>query len=145
MLKHKLYAVSFIVLFSLIFFCCTGEKGTTDLVASSDYTDLISLFNEFREFDKTEVIKGVPDYTATAMDKKYRELKTFQTRLARANRLPPGPGGDERARIPTQGSPPLVTRSQLLWRSNTQAPSEPGISSSGRGHFLASHEISGYP
>jgi len=82
MLKHKLFTVSFIFLFGLIFFCCTGEKGAPEVVGSSDYTDLVSLFNEFREFDKPEVIKGVPDYTATAMEKKYSELKTFQTRLA---------------------------------------------------------------
>ena len=82
MTKRNFYAVSFIFLVCLMFLCCTGEKGETNVVGSSDYADLISLFKEFREFDKPLLTNGVPDYTAVAMEKKYRELKTFQRRLA---------------------------------------------------------------
>ena len=37
--------------------------------ASSDYVDLVNLFNEFREYVKPKVTNGVPDYTAAAMEK----------------------------------------------------------------------------
>ncbi len=49
---------------------------------SSDYDNLVSLFNEFREFQQIMIINGVPDYTAAAMEEQNRGLKTFQRRLA---------------------------------------------------------------
>jgi len=49
---------------------------------SSDYADLIALFQEFREFLKPKVVDGVPDYTSSSMEEKYRELKKYQRRLA---------------------------------------------------------------
>jgi hypothetical protein len=82
MLKRNLYAVAFIFLAGLILTCCTGEKGESEVAGSNDYADLISLFNEFREFQQPKATDGVPDYSAVAMEKQYRELKTFQNRLA---------------------------------------------------------------
>ncbi len=32
-----------------------------------DHGDLVSLFQEFREFIRPEVVDGVPDFTAAAM------------------------------------------------------------------------------
>jgi uncharacterized protein (DUF885 family) len=61
---------------------CSAEKNEADVVTSSDYADLVSLFNEFREFHKPKVIDGVPDYTAAAMEEQRRGLKQFQSRLA---------------------------------------------------------------
>ena len=52
------------------------------MAGSSNYADLVSIFNEFREFQQPEIINGVPDYTAVAMKKQYRGLKEFQKRLA---------------------------------------------------------------
>jgi hypothetical protein len=80
--KRNLYAVACIFLVGLILLCCTGEKGESDVPGSTDYADLASLFKEFRGFAEPKVTNGVPDYTVTAMDKQYRELKTFQNRLA---------------------------------------------------------------
>ena len=82
MLKRYLYTVCFIFLAGLTLFYCTGEKGESGVVGSSDHADLVGLFKEFREFDKPKVTNGVPDYTAAVMEKQYGELKTFQSRLA---------------------------------------------------------------
>jgi hypothetical protein len=56
--------------------------STREIRNSSDHADLIGLFREFREFDKPKVTNGIPDYSAAAIEKQYRELKTFQSRLA---------------------------------------------------------------
>lgn len=50
--------------------------------SSNDYAELVSLFQEFRESLKPEVINGVPDYTAAAMEEKHRRVKKLQDRLA---------------------------------------------------------------
>jgi len=47
-----------------------------------DYKDLVSLFEEFREFIKPTVADGVPDFTAGVMDEQYRGLKRLQKCLA---------------------------------------------------------------
>ena len=47
-----------------------------------DHGDLVSLFQEFREFIRPEVVDGVPDFTAAAMKKQYSGLQQLQKRLA---------------------------------------------------------------
>ncbi len=49
--------------------------------SSSDYTELVSLFEEFREFIKPAVVDGVPDFTAAAMQQQHEGLKRLQERL----------------------------------------------------------------
>jgi hypothetical protein len=85
MLKRYLYTAAFFFLAGLTLLCCTGKKRESDVAGSNDYADLVNLFKEFREFDKPKVTNGVPDYTAAVMEKQYRELKTFQSRLAAIN------------------------------------------------------------
>jgi uncharacterized protein (DUF885 family) len=45
------------------------------------YEDLVTLFNEWRLFQKPKLIDAVPDYTATAMAAQQRELPAYQARL----------------------------------------------------------------
>lgn len=85
MLKRYLYTAAFFFLAGLTLLCCAGKKGESGVAGSNDYADLVNLFKEFREFDKPKVTNGVPDYTAAVMEKQYRELKTFQSRLAAIN------------------------------------------------------------
>ena len=80
--KRNHFTVACIIFSNLTLFYCTMENGGYDVVESSDYADLVSLFNEFREFQQPTFINGVPDYTADAMEAQKRGLKEFQRRLA---------------------------------------------------------------
>lgn len=72
-----------LILFVFITFFCCGPGGEKEEVSRSDkYQDLVSLFKEWREFQKPEMIDGVPDYTKEAMNKQKQELKEYQNRLA---------------------------------------------------------------
>jgi hypothetical protein len=82
MSKRYLYIICFIFLAGFILLCCTGTKEEPDVVGSSDHADLINLFREFREFQQPSLTDGAPDYSATTMEKQYRELKKYQDRLA---------------------------------------------------------------
>ena len=44
--------------------------------------DLVTLFAEWRAFQKPRVVDGVPDYTAAAMARQHSELPRYQARLA---------------------------------------------------------------
>ena len=46
------------------------------------YADLVSLFTEWRAFQKPKLTDGVPDYTAEAMSAQQRALPAYQRRLA---------------------------------------------------------------
>jgi hypothetical protein len=56
---------------------CAGE-----VPQSTQYEDLVALFEEWREFEQPEFVEGVPDYSAGAMAAQYRELAAYQRRLA---------------------------------------------------------------
>lgn len=51
-------------------------------VSGSDYTNLVNLFNEFRDLVKPNVINGIPDYTAATMAKQKSALENFLDRLS---------------------------------------------------------------
>ena len=50
--------------------------------AGSSYADLVSFFEEWREFQAPESLDGVPDYSVEAMAAQHRELSNMQARLA---------------------------------------------------------------
>lgn len=63
----------------------TQNKEEMIVASSTNYNDLVTLFHEFREFQKPELINGVPDYSQTAMEKKSLGLKQFRQRLEAIN------------------------------------------------------------
>ena len=67
---------------ALAFLMCLYSLRTHGAATSSDYHDLVALFNEFREFQEPQLTDGVPDYTNAALREKYNGLKGFQERLA---------------------------------------------------------------
>jgi uncharacterized protein (DUF885 family) len=50
--------------------------------SNSVYDQLVTLFKEWRAFERPEMRDGAPDYSAAAMAKKHAGLKDFQARLA---------------------------------------------------------------
>jgi len=56
-----------------------AQRGTR---APSRYEDLVTLFQEWRAFQRPMLAGGVPDYTAQAMAGQRRTLPAFQRRLA---------------------------------------------------------------
>ncbi len=81
MFKYNKIAFVIIFLFSLTIFYCTAETGGVNTAESGTYTELLSLFNEFREFQQLNSNNDVHDYTAATMEKQYNDLKSFQSRL----------------------------------------------------------------
>ena len=59
----------------------SGAAGT-GTPRSSRYADLVSLFADWRLFQKPKLVDGVPDYTPTAMAAQKRELASYEHRLA---------------------------------------------------------------
>ena len=82
MLKQSYIILMIIFLVMFVYSCSSPEQKKEDLSGSSNYTDLINLFKEFRDFQKPKIDNGVPDYTAAAMKEQKQGLKNFQKRLA---------------------------------------------------------------
>ena len=59
-----------------------GSDVTVSPQRSTRYEDLVSLFAEWRSFQKPKLVGGVPDYTTAAMAAQRRELVNWQRRLA---------------------------------------------------------------
>ncbi len=58
--------------------CRNNEKAPT----SDKYEDLVSFFKQWREFQKPDVINGVPVYTESAMVEQRRRIPVFENRLS---------------------------------------------------------------
>ncbi len=86
MKKKYQWVIVMILLAIFTFISCSSQKeknrNQSTNHSSNRYEDLLILFKEFREFQKPKVTDGVPDYTADAMNKQKREVRTFQNRLA---------------------------------------------------------------
>ena len=54
--------------------------ASTAWSAGNSYTDLLSLFEQWRAFENPPLPDGVPDYTAETMDRSLQQLKEFQGR-----------------------------------------------------------------
>jgi len=81
-MKKRIHLI--IILSILLGFTLSGNtqnKKEPAVASSSNYNNLASLFQEFREFQKPELINGVPDYSQAAMEKKSLGLKHFRQRL----------------------------------------------------------------
>lgn len=51
------------------------------LVAQGTHADLVTLFEEWRAFERPAFVDGVPDYSAEAMEAQHRALPEWQARL----------------------------------------------------------------
>jgi hypothetical protein len=82
MISRKGRTVGIVFFTVLAIVICSSGKEEIKQVGTSKYQDLVSLFVQWREFQKPKIIEGVPDYSAAAMKEQFRGLKNLQARLA---------------------------------------------------------------
>ncbi|MFQ5570832.1 MAG: DUF885 family protein [Rhodothermales bacterium] len=61
---------------------CTRTGAPDDDTKRTRYEDLVTLFEEWRTFQKPPLVEGVPDYSPEAMAAQHRALAAYQRRLA---------------------------------------------------------------
>ena len=81
-MKTRKFLPLLILVFVLTVYSCQDSSSRPNRQISTNYEDLISLFRQFRELQKPDVVDGVPDYSPAAMNKQAAELRLFQERLA---------------------------------------------------------------
>ena len=74
--RNSISRLILLLLFSLIY-----ESGISQQKRTNDYTSLVSLFKEWRAFEKPPLLKGAPDYTAVSFNKRWPAFKSLQSRL----------------------------------------------------------------
>jgi hypothetical protein len=82
MMKRNLFFYIVIIFAASVLFCFSQSKEKAERITDSNYEDLVSLYKEWREFQKPKINNGVPDYSRAAMEKQHEGLKEYQTRLA---------------------------------------------------------------
>ncbi len=65
----------------LLIYLIVCNLAFSQLTKSSDYSALVSLFKEWRTFEKPPLRNGAPDYTVEAFNKRWPAFKTLQSRL----------------------------------------------------------------
>ncbi len=58
-----------------------GVAGSGWAADEGDYSALLGLFEEWRDFERPAMSEGAPDYSAAAMEEKHRGLRELQSRL----------------------------------------------------------------
>ena len=72
-----------VALLSILLFSCqtNSEKPTEQNFTSNKYEDLVSLFKEWRAFEKPPLLDGAPDYTAATFEKRWPQFLELQKTL----------------------------------------------------------------
>ena len=63
-----------------------GACGDNDDEEVSSYDGLLSLFEDWREFEQPPLLDGAPDYTAARFSAAHAKLKDYQARLTAIDR-----------------------------------------------------------
>ncbi|WMN07931.1 hypothetical protein QYS48_30405 [Marivirga arenosa] len=79
----------FLSLFTILLLSCqpdqkeSKENSQTENVSftTNKYEDLVSLFNQWREFEQPQLLNGAPDYTAETFNQRWSEFKDLQASL----------------------------------------------------------------
>ncbi len=78
----RTYTFLLILAFSTFNSCKENNQETnTPVIESTDYDDLVSLFKEWRAFEKPPVKDGAPDYTSETFNKRWNDFVQLQNRL----------------------------------------------------------------
>lgn len=70
-----------ISIFSLLLLSCQSNNEAPVTKSPASYSDLVTLFKEWRTFEKPPMLKGAPDYTASTFEKRWPDFKKLQTKL----------------------------------------------------------------
>jgi len=65
----------------LLMFSLIGASGISQQKQTNNYTSLVSLFKDWRAFEKPPLLKGAPDYTVLSFNKRLPAFKRLQSRL----------------------------------------------------------------
>ncbi|MFN3840498.1 MAG: hypothetical protein ACK4RF_07305 [Cyclobacteriaceae bacterium] len=71
--------IRFLVLAAVLVQCTSPDQPAAEKLNS--HAQLISFFEQWREFQKPPFVNGVPDYSVSAMRLQHQELKQWQQRL----------------------------------------------------------------
>ena len=71
---------------ALVAGCAPSGPPAAEVPTSTSYDDLVSLFDEWREFESPPAADGVHAYSAVAMAVQQAELRTYEARLAAIDR-----------------------------------------------------------
>ncbi len=83
----KTLPIKILLLILLISWGCntkneTNSKNTNaQVVASTDYKDLVTLFHSWRSFEKPPLLNGAPDYTKATFEKRWSTFKDLRAQL----------------------------------------------------------------
>lgn len=66
--------------FTILFSCQTSQKELIEQ-KSATYQDLVSLFKDWRNFEKPPLLNGAPDYTASMFEERWPTFETLQNNL----------------------------------------------------------------
>lgn len=82
MLRHS---TLLLVILSLTILGCQQQaekpEETTIAYTTNSYDDLVSLFKEWREFEKPPLKDGAPDYSKATFQQRWADFKTLQSKL----------------------------------------------------------------
>ena len=78
MVRLSFYLITGCVLAATVFTDGCGTHERTQVGSrSTRYEDLLSLFTEWRNFQKPRIVDGVPDYSAPAMAAQQHNLAAY--------------------------------------------------------------------
>ncbi|HEY5691577.1 MAG TPA: DUF885 family protein [Cyclobacteriaceae bacterium] len=81
MSTKKTVSLILIISSAYAFLQCSSPTTNETIKSGSTYEELVQFFNDWREFESPDMIDGVPDYSASNMQKQQAELKNWQKRL----------------------------------------------------------------
>ena len=82
MLRTSVWVKTACLVAALVLVGSSARVGSQAPARSNRYEDLVSLFADWRAFQKPKLVNGVPDYTATAMAAQHRALAAYRQRLS---------------------------------------------------------------
>ncbi len=74
--------IPFLLASVVLAIACAPATPPAEDAAAGTHDDLLQLFEELRVFQEPEIVDGVPDYTAEAMEAQRQGLEDYKSRLA---------------------------------------------------------------